>query len=395
VGIAAAGFNLQTAITGVAPILDDIRADMGMSSGAVGLLQTVPFICIAVFALAGLVLVNAMGTERVVAYALALIAIGSVLRALMPLPSLLLIASVPLGLGVALLAVGLPAAVKTYFPDRSGAVTGLYVASLSVGSAAAAVTAVPFSRALGSWRFGLAAGAVPAALALPVWLRATRGRRRDVSLSASLRAVVPGLRSLELPPRPGLTLAALFASQSIVFAGMISWIATLYRGHGWTAAHASIATAVISLVTIPASLLIPGRSDGRDRRPWVFATAAALALGSFAIAFAPMAAPWLWITIFGVGTGAIFPLCLALPLDLARDPNQASLLTAWMLAIGYCFSSASPVVVGTLRDLTGGFTAPTAALGCIAIVTAALSLAGALAPRGESFSGTPTEPARP
>jgi CP family cyanate transporter-like MFS transporter len=165
-----------------------------------------------------------------------------------------------------------------------------------------------------------------------------------------------------------------------VFAAMISWVATLYRDHGWSAGHASVATAIISLITIPAALL-EGRSDGRDRRPWAFGTAVALAAGTFAIAFAPTAAPWLWLVVFSFGTGAIFPLCLALPLDVAPDEHRAALLTAWMLGLGYCCSSLSPAVIGGLRDLTGGFTAPMAALGVVGLLTAYLSLSPALRPQ--------------
>jgi CP family cyanate transporter-like MFS transporter len=380
IGIAAAGFNLQTAIVGVGPVIDDIREDTGMSSAAAGLLQTMPFLCVGLFSLTGLVLVRRLGPERLVACALTLIAAGAAVRAAMPLPALLVLFSIPLGLGIAFMAVSLPTAVKSHFPDRIGAVTGALVASLSVGNTAAALTAVPLGHALGSWRWALAAVAVPAAATLPVWLWATRERCGWVALRQSLRGLWPALRALPRPPRPGLRLGALFASQSIVFAAMISWVAALYREQGWSDGHASVTTAVIAVVTIPAALLA-GLSDGRDRRPWVFCTAVILAAGTFAIALAPTTAPWVWITLFGIGTGAIFPFCLALPLDVTADEHQAATLTAWMLGVGYCFSSLSPAAVGGLRDLTGGFTTPMALLGGSAVLTAYLALSPSFRPR--------------
>jgi MFS transporter, CP family, cyanate transporter len=381
VGVLAAGCNLQLAITGVGPVIDDIRADTGMSSAAAGLLQTVPFLCIGVFALAGFVLVSRLGPERLVAIALPLISTGAVVRAVMPSPPLLVVFSVPLGLGVALMSVSLPTAVKLYFRGRMGAVTGAFVAALGVGSAAAALTAVPLAHAFGSWRVTLGAAAVPAALALPLWLRATHGLRAPTGLRQSLRELVPSLRALPRPPRLGPRLALLFASQSVVFASLISWVAALYRDHGWSSGRGGLATAVISLITIPAALLVPGRSDGGDRRPWLAAMATMIAVATFAMAFVPTTAPWVWIAVFAFGTGAIFPLCLALPLDVADDDDQAALLTAWMLGLGYCCSSLSPAVIGGLRDLTGGFTAPMAALGAVGLLATYLSLSPSFRPR--------------
>jgi CP family cyanate transporter-like MFS transporter len=60
---------------------------------------------------------------------LTLIAIGTVLRSLAPSPSLILTATLPIGIGIALIGVTLPVVVKEYFPERGGAITGAYVAS--------------------------------------------------------------------------------------------------------------------------------------------------------------------------------------------------------------------------------------------------------------------------
>jgi CP family cyanate transporter-like MFS transporter len=257
-------------------------------------------------------------------------------------------------------------------------VIGGYTAALSLGAALAALTAAPLSHALGSWRLAVAAGAVPAALALPIWLRVARPYYTPVHMTG-VRS--PG-ESLFRPPPFGLLLAALFASQSVVFTAGITWVAALYRDHAWSDSRAGLATATISLVTIPAALFVPGRSDGADRRPWLVASALALALGTFGLAVAPTSGSWLWLVVFGVGTGAIFPLCLALPLDLAQGQHEAARLTAWMLGAGYVASAASPTVVGGLHDLTGTFTLPMLLLAAIGLVAAGLASNRRLRPRG-------------
>jgi CP family cyanate transporter-like MFS transporter len=386
IGVLAAGLNVQTAIVGTAPLLDEIRSDTGMSSVAAGLMQTMPFLCIGILAFVTPRLVMGVGPERLVSYGLTLIATGVLVRAAMPTPALILSASLIPGFGLATMTLCLPSVVKARFPRRAGAVVGSYVAALGVGSAAAALSAVPLAHAFGSWRPAVAATALPSGLALGIWLRVMRPYRRQDSRSAP--AAVPVIRRrLPRPPPFGLRLAVLFACQSVVFSATISWVATLYRDRGWSAAHAGVATAAISLVTIPASLLLPGRSDGHDRRPWIAGTAITLAIGTFGLALAPTAAPWLWIAAFGAGTGAIFPLCLALPLDLGHHEHRAAELTAWMLGLGYGISAWSPTVVGGLHDITGGFTVPMSILGGVGLVAASLGLAPALKPRQSADVG--------
>jgi MFS transporter, CP family, cyanate transporter len=381
IGVLIAGFNLQLAIVAVGPLIDRIRDATGMSGALAGLLETIPFLCIGCVALTAPWLVGRFGPERLVGHALVLLCVGAAARPAMPTPVLLLVASIPLGVGSGVLSLALPAVVKSHFPASAGAAIGAYTAALSVGAALAALTAVPLADAFGSWRPALAIGAIPAALALPLWLSAAGGhyaRPSGARFSAAL------LR----PPPSALRLAALFACQSVIFTAMISWVAALYRHHGWSGGRAGLTTATISFVTIPAALFLPGLSDGGDRRPWLAGTALALAVSTFGIALAPTAAPWLWLLIFGVGTGAIFPLCLSLPLDLADGQHDATRLTAWMLGVGYVVSAGSPTVVGAMRDVTGDFRLPMLMLGCVALVAGALASSGAFRPRRVGVAST-------
>ena len=86
----------------------------------------------------------------------------------------------------------------------------------------------------------------------------------------------------------------------------------------------------------------------------------------------PETPAWLWAPLFGLGTGALFPLLLTLPLDLADSAFEATDLTAWMLGIGYLMSAVAPVAVGALRDLTGGFDVAFAYLAVMGATSAAL-----------------------
>jgi CP family cyanate transporter-like MFS transporter len=70
----------------------------------------------------------------------------------------------------------------------------------------------------------------------------------------------------------------------------------------------------------------------------------------------------------------VFPLTLTLPLDVAADADEAGALSTWTLGLGFALSALGPVLVGALRDLSGGFTLPLAVLGFCALGCGLLGL---------------------
>jgi MFS transporter, CP family, cyanate transporter len=376
VAILAASFNVRIGVTEVGPLLDRIRADTGMSATLAGALGSIPFACMGVFAPLGMRLVLRSTPRRLIAACLALIIGGTVARALAPTAGLIVAATLPLGVGIAIAGVVLPGVIKTHFPQRTGAAMGAYVAALSVGASATALTMVPLAAALGGWRGAFAVSAIPTLLCVPLWL---------LLPSSPGQTTAPATPS-ELAPSAGdrpplrliLLLAAVFGLQSVVFAAVTNWIAALYHHHGWTLGAASFTTALVSILVIPGALVIPALSDRGDRRKWLFVSAIPVGLGVFGLAFAPTAAPWLWIVTFGIGDGALFALSLTLPQDLASDERTRAVLTTWTLGLGYLLSGTGPLIVGGLLDLTGGFVLPMALLGVMGVFSGVFALAPSL-----------------
>ncbi len=347
-GIVAVALCLRLAIVGVGPLLDSLRHSLGISAWVAGLLTTIPFVFMSIFAFTGTRVIARVGYGRLIELCLLTLALACALRAVMPNAPLLLIMTVPIGIALALAGVALPAVVKHGFSDRGGAATGAYVGAMGFGAAMASVTAVPLDHLLGGWRQALAITAVPALVAVPMWRRSRAGE---------VPGHAPG--SLRRPPwRTSTLLAAVFGLQSICFVGLLAWVAPLFSQHGLGDYAAGATPALLSLVSVPFSLVIPGLSDGRDRRIWILASAAILGSATLALALVPTAAPWLWLVLAAIGDGALFPLTLTLPLDVARDSSEAASLSTWTLGLGFMFSALGPLLVGVLRDLTGGFTVP-------------------------------------
>jgi len=377
VAILAASFTLRIGVTEVGPLLDRIRADTGMSATLAGVLGSIPFVCMGVFAPLGMGLALRMPARRLIAACMAVIILGTLARAEAPTAWLIVAATLPLGVGIAIVGVVLPGVIKTRFPQRTGAAMGAYVATLSVGASLAALTMVPLTKALGGWRGAFAISAIPTLACLPLWLLLPRARA--VASDPDAERTRTGRRSVpSAGPRVILLLAAIFGLQSVCFAAVTNWVAALYHHHGWTLSAASFTTALVSILVIPGALVIPALSDRGDRRKWVVGSAVVMTFGMFGLAFAPTVAPWLWIVAFAVGDGALFPLSLTLPQDLADDERTRTMLTTWTLGLGYMLSGMGPLIVGGLLDLTGSFVVPLALLGAMGIFSGVLALAPSL-----------------
>jgi MFS transporter, CP family, cyanate transporter len=361
VGVLVVAANLRIGVVQVGPVIEEIRADTGMSSALAGALTTIPFLCSGAFAFAGGASVRRLGAPATLRVCLVLIGVGTLLRAAAPGALLLLLATLPIGVGLALAGVALATVTGERFPERGGQVTGAYIASMSAAAAVVGLLTVPLADLLGGWRWSLAVAALPAFAALVLWRE-----RSDPSAASRSAALRP-------PRRVALVLALVFGFQSVCFTTMIGWIAAIYEDAGWSRGAAGLATASIPVLTVVSSLLVGALTRPSNRRRLLLAAALTTGASLVAIALAPVAVAPLWLLLLGLGTGATFPLAMTLPLDLGEDPANVAALTAWMLGIGYLIAGAGPVFAGALRDATGGFAVP------VLVIAGFGALAGVLA----------------
>ncbi len=394
-------FNLRLGLVAPGPVIDSIRLDTAMSSAVAGLLITIPFLCMSAFAFAGPPLLRRVSPYWVVLLSLALVGGGTLARAAAPDAALVLATTVPIGAGIAIMGVSLPVIVKQHFARWSGSVTGAYVSAMSIGVIALGVFLIPLADAVGGWREAFAIMAVPALLGIVMWTAVHRSASMPAGTNRRLVAE-PDVRSISAirPGRDEFFTAASFGLQSMTYAGLAAWIVALYVDLGWSAGTAALMVAAMGAFVIPASLIVPSLSQGRDRRPWIAVSIAVMCGGLFGIALAPEAAPWLWIAAFGLGGGSAFALQLAFPIDVRPTALGVARMTAWMLGLGYLLSAVTPIAIGALRDLTGEFIVPMtllAGLASIGVVIAFLLPPPLPREPDEGPAGTPAvdpEPAR-
>ncbi|RBM24372.1 MFS transporter, partial [Streptomyces sp. PT12] len=267
--------------------------------------------------------------------------------------------------GIAVANVLLPVVVKQRFPDRVGAMTGLYSMALNVGASSAAAATVPLAGAFGDdWRAGLGLWAALAAAAVPPWVALARQRRTGGSATGGARAVhAPGPRL----SRDGTAwaLACYFGLQATAAYVIIGWLPQIYRDAGLSAEAAGWLFAVTSVLGVPLSFALGAVAGRLAHQSGIAVVIGLFGLAGYAGLWAdPAAAPWLWAVLLGVANCS-FPLALTMIALRGRDGATVTRLSGFAQSVGYLIAVPGPILVGALYDHTGGWRAVLAVMAAL------------------------------
>jgi CP family cyanate transporter-like MFS transporter len=346
-GLFLAALTLRPQLVGAGPLLPAIERDLHVSHATVGLLGTVPILCMGLFAPPAAYVSRHLGLRHALGAAIGLIGAFGLARALAPGAWLLILLTVPAGIGMGIGGALLPVWVKEHFSDRPAFATGVYTTAISTGGTTASALAVPLAHGLGGWRSPLLVFSGVSAGLAALWMWLTRDEPAHVRVE---------LRPLRLPLRSPIAwrFVAAFCFMAFVFYGVNSWLPDAYIEHGWSAGSAGGLVAVMNGVGVPCSFLAGFLADRRgSRRAWLTGLALVQLLGLVGVVLLPAGA-WFWAVCLGA-VGPLFPLTLTLPLDAGRTPAEVAAFTGMMLGLGYTLSSSSPLVLGAIRDATGTF----------------------------------------
>ncbi|MBZ6494149.1 CynX/NimT family MFS transporter [Natrinema longum] len=350
IGLLLVALNFRPAITSIPPVLEAIRADLGLSYTAVSLLTTVPTLLIGIFAFSAAPVSRLLGRERAILWATVLVGVGTALRVWGATAIVLFGTTVSIGIGIAISQTLLPSIVNDYFPERAALVTGLYTTSLGIGAAVAAGGTAPLTGVLGSWPRALAVWAVLAGIAAAVWAPISR------SDDAGSRGAQSTQKRLPWRHTGAWITTLFFSAQTLLYYSELTWLAPLYVDLGWGTEQAGFVLTLFVIAQLGGSLGIPALADRwTDRRPWLVLAGVLNAIGLGGFVWFPFVSPWGWGILTGIGMGGLFALGLTLPSDLAPNADAAGRLTAMMIGVGYVVGAVGPVAIGGARDLLGSY----------------------------------------
>jgi len=360
VAVAAAGLNLRTAITSLPPLFPDLQTQLHLSTATLSLLAATPVICFGVVSAFTAWLNRRYGEEMILLVALVLLTAGLLLRGVAPgvmlFPGTVLAAS-----AIAVLNVLLSSMAKRRWPERAGLLIGIYLTTLSAGAILSSLLSVPLYDRSGSVQLALGVWAVPAALAVLLWLPQLRYRTVGLAPAAADGAVVAPARAGVKVYRYALTwqVTAFMALQSLLYYAVLSWLPTIFQDRGDSAVTAGNLLALMGVGNLTTSLLVPVLAHRRpSQRGLVVPSLIGTAAGLAGCLWAPLGSAPFWVLVLGVSQGSCLGLAIFFMLARAPDAGVAASLSAFAQSVGYLVASAGPLMVGLLHSATGSWNLP-------------------------------------
>jgi MFS transporter, CP family, cyanate transporter len=361
VGLILVSFSMRSPITGVGSVLDQISADLGLSSAVAGALTSLPLLAFALSSLVVPKVAGRLGQRPTLVAALFLLAAGAVLR-WVPGVVPLFAGTAVIGVAIAVANVLMPALIRTEFPGRIPILTSTYVVLMQVVASLSSGFAVPMSAALaGGWRTAIAVWAAPALLVALLWLPFVRDHR---ATAAGGHARAPWRSPL------AWAVTAFMGSQSLLFYVLLSWLATIAhdRSH-MNPTEAGVLLSVLQVAGVVGSLVVPavaGRSVTRAR--WSAMGSTTLSATGLALLLVAPSQAYLAVALLGLGGGGSVVLALASVSARSADGSGAVALSGMAQAVGYALAAVGPIVFGALHSVSGSWVRPLALLTTIAVV---------------------------
>jgi len=371
VAVLLSGLSMRAYLTGMGPVLDDIRVSLDLSAGVAGLLIAMPTFYFGIFGLLISRLLYVFSPRRMLVWAMLLVAFGVALRSILGVFGLfagLLIASV----GVSILMVIVPAIIKSAFGRRVGLVMSFYTMTFSLGAALGAGLAVPLARLPhSSWQWSLAFWVLPALAGALAWRcispRSLKGVEAPVDAGASVRGLYRDHLAWQVTLYMGL--------QSCIGQSMVGWMPVILIDRGMLPAQAGAALSISLLTQLLTNFAAPWLATrGRDQRLVISVMMGMMCAGILGVFYAPISHVWAWIFMLGLGMGGNFALAVSLLVLRTRSPQEAAALSSMAQGAGYTVASTGPALVGILYEHSHSWHGPAVLFGALCIMGWAVGL---------------------
>ncbi len=376
VGILFIAATLRVTFTGIAPLLDAIRAEYQLTTAQTGLLTTLPLLAFGLVSPLAAGVARRFGIERSLLLAMVIICLGIGLRSL-PSAAWLYLGTALIGCGIALGNVLLPGLIKRDFSGHVARMTGAYSITMGAAAAAGSAMVVPLALAGFGWRGALLLLMIFPLFALFLWLPQAR-RQASTPMTGSGAAHNRGIWRSALAWQVTLFLGI----NSLVYYVIVGWLPAILQSMGYSEAQAGSLHGLLQLATAAPGLAIPLVLHRlKDQRGIAVLVALMCVFSTLGLWLLPGQAV-IWTLIFGFGSGATMILGLTFIGLRASSAHQAAALSGMAQTIGYLLAACGPPLIGKIHDAYGDWHIPLIIVALIAVI---MALFGALAGRAREI----------
>ncbi len=366
--------NMRGAITCVGPLLKDIQAHFGLNGTAAGLLTSLPLFAFGFLSPYAAPLARRLGMEQAIFLSMALLIAGLGVRYIDG-AFWLYLGTAFIGCGIAFNNVLLPGLLRRDFPAQLTLVTAIFTMVMVICGGLGSGIAIPLADQSG-WRASLVSWALPAVLAVAIWVPQLRAHSAPVVTE----------RKASLWNQPLAWQVSLFmACQSTAFYVMIAWFPSMMSDlEGISAARSGVILFIYQIFVLGSVMITPVFIHRlRDQRLIGVVLSAMILLGYLGLYVDPAHALG-WMILMGLGAGGALVLAITLFSLRVETAGQSVALSGMAQAVGYLMAAVVPIFIGFIHDLTRQWTA---ALLLMIALSALQVLVGYLAGRPVKISG--------
>jgi CP family cyanate transporter-like MFS transporter len=338
--------NMRGVITCVGPLLKDIQANLGLSGTAAGLLTSLPLFAFGFLSPYAAPLARKVGMEQAILASMVLLIAGMGLRYLDG--SWWLYAGTAfIGCGIAFNNVLLPGLLRRDFPAQVTLVTALFTMVLVSCGGLGSGVAIPLAE-WGGWRFSLVAWAIPAVLAVLLWLPQLRSHSAPA-------APAPRVSMWKQPIAWQVSL--FMACQSTAFYVLIAWFPSMMNDmEGISAARSGVILFIYQIFVLGSVMVTPVFIHRmKDQRVIGVVLSSLIILGYLGLYLDP-AHPLAWMIVMGMGAGGSLVLSITLFSLRVETAGQSVALSGMAQAVGYLMAAVTPIFIGFIHDVTSQWT---------------------------------------
>ncbi len=343
------GLNLRPALASLSPLVNHIQALANIQSGTFSLLTTVPIFLMGLIGLLLKRVYKGLSAPTGITLAMALITAACLARFYIHNVGLLMLSATLAGIGIAIAQVLIPGVIKACFHRHAAKVMGLFTTSIMGGAAIASgvtpltITALGVNGALVMW-------ALPAALALLIWIIIVKLPAVNQPLNSAANTTLSSAVNPATHHGVLWRLCLLFGLSTGGFTLLLAWLPGYYLQLGWGETQAGGLLSLFTFIEIIAGLLVTFLAHHVSLRTALLVAISNLTLGLLLLLMLPLQTVWLCITLLGLGIGSLFPLSMIATINNANSPTQAEYFASMVQGTGYMLAAAFPYAAGVLND---------------------------------------------
>jgi cyanate permease len=358
----------------IAPLVSRITTELGLSHTQMGsILGAWQFVYIGAAIPCG-ALLDRLGARRALTLGAAVIAASGILRGLATDYLTLLLAVAAFGIGGPLVSVGAPKVISQWFTGRErGLAMGLYNVGQAIGTIGALLltSSVGLALAGGNWRLVLIFYGVVALLAALGWaFISNHAASRALETRAAAEPRVPQTRVFIELLRVRALRTILFLALGTFFFGhaLSNWLPEILRAGGMDIARAGMWASIPVVIGIAGALVFPRFAIPTRRMKLLAFLFTAQMLAPLLIDEGAGATLAIGLMLQGIARGSLSIIVVLVLMELREVDSQRMGAAAGMyFTAGEIGGVLGPLSIGTLYDLTGGFSA---GLYCLALLCA-------------------------